>query len=362
MPKKIVIAAGGTGGHLFPAQVVARELGQHLPGSDVLFLAKGLSINPCFCKSEFCYKEIPASQISLRACIRASFDIPRGVVKSMKAMKAFSPDVVVGFGSFHTFPVLVAAYLLGIPMILHVADSIPGRVNRLFSSKAAWNGVFFPDAAAHLQGTIKKTSLPLRKEFYESCRPSRKEACAYYGLDSSKKTVLVFGGSQGAKNLNSLIADALCHYAQKETLQVLHFTGTHGTKVSELYAQAGIFAVVQPFEKSMHYAWAAADIVISRSGASTLAEQMAFAVPAILIPYPHAKDQHQQKNAAFVEETFKGAKVIEERELTTESLLLAIEALLSEEASCKMKKSLAAANRQMQQESFSKQIADFLMR
>jgi UDP-N-acetylglucosamine--N-acetylmuramyl-(pentapeptide) pyrophosphoryl-undecaprenol N-acetylglucosamine transferase len=362
MSKKIVIAAGGTGGHLFPAQVVAEELGELLPGSSLLFLAKGLTTNSCFSRSKFNFKEIPSSPLSLKACARACIDIPRGCLKSIKELKAFSPDLVIGFGSFHTFPVLTSALFLGCPMVLFVADSIPGRVNRMFSAKAAWNGVFFPNAAAYLCGNIKKTSLPLRKEFYPPYRPSKSLAYEYYGFDLAKKTVLVFGGSQGAKTLNIQVACALSYYPQKEAIQVLHFTGEQNQELQTGYRAAGIQAVVLPFETNMHYAWAAADLVISRAGASTLAEQMAFAVPALLIPYPYAKDAHQQKNADFVENTLYGAKVLQEHQLTTKLLLNRIDTLLSEEVSSLMKKNLLAVYESMQGLSFSKQVADFLMR
>src|ERR1700733_7761631 len=136
MSKRVVIAAGGTGGHLFPAQALAAELSQ----CSIIFVAKGLSHNPRYHKGYESY-DIAASGIGLRACI----DIPKGIFQSMKILRSFKPDVVVGFGSFHTFPVLCAAALLGIPYILHEANRLPGKVNRLLAPFAALCAIYFPD-------------------------------------------------------------------------------------------------------------------------------------------------------------------------------------------------------------------------
>lgn len=362
MSKNIVIAAGGTGGHLFPAQALANELKVALPDSEILFLAKGLHDNRCFSKELFAYRDVRSSTLSLcpRILLRACVEIPWGICQSVKALKEFRPDLVIGFGSYHTFPVLSAAYWLKLPIVLHVADCVPGRVNRLFAKDAAWTGVFFPEAEKHLKGTVRRTSIPLRPSFHASLRPTRSEALDRYGLSHTKKTVLIFGGSQGAKKLNYIAQSALCTLTPSE-IQVLHFTGKEDDAILHAYAKAGITAVVRPFEQEMHYPWAVADLVIARAGASTIAEQIAFQVPALLIPYPHAQDQHQDKNARFVEEVIGGAKRMQESELEIKQLVRTIEELLSEPSQQKMRHNLQQAHEAMYGVSFSQQIIDYLV-
>jgi UDP-N-acetylglucosamine--N-acetylmuramyl-(pentapeptide) pyrophosphoryl-undecaprenol N-acetylglucosamine transferase len=360
MNKRVIIAAGGTGGHLFPAQALAEELKEMLPGCEILFLAKGLRTNPRFNNSQYPFHDIRANQIAIRpyTLMKACVNIPLGVLQSLKAMRQFAPDLVVGFGSYHTFPVLCAASLLDIPMVLHVADCVPGRVNRLFSKKAVLTGVFFPEAENALKGTVCRTTIPLRSQFYAPSKPSKEEAIVRYGLSEHKKTVLIFGGSQGAQKLNQLASQAIC----LTKLQVLHFTGssTIQEELQELYARRGIAAVVRAFEPEMQYAWAAADLAIARAGASTIAEQMAFGVPSILVPYPYAMDQHQDKNAKYIEETVEGARRLVEDGLTPERLAKEIHGILEERTYQRMVNNIRKAHAQIEEFQFSKQIVNIL--
>ncbi|MBS0655699.1 MAG: UDP-N-acetylglucosamine--N-acetylmuramyl-(pentapeptide) pyrophosphoryl-undecaprenol N-acetylglucosamine transferase, partial [Verrucomicrobia bacterium] len=337
-----------------PAQALARELQEQLGECKILFLAKGLQNNSCFSKTDFSFVDISASPISsLRACI----NIPRGIWQSTMAMRQFAPDLVVGFGSYHTFPVLCAATMTRVPMVLHVADCIPGRVNKLFSGRALFTGTFFPEAKAYLKGTVCQSQIPLRAQFYPPLRPSREAAHARYGFSAHKKTVLVFGGSQGASKLNQLVSAAL-----HDSLQVLHFTGSQSDpeEIKAAYARGSVTAVVQRFEHEMQYAWAAADLVITRAGASTIAEQLAFGVPGILIPYPYAMDQHQDKNARFVEDVVGGARRLPEQGLTSERLAVEIDRLLEEAIYKKMQAALTQAQADIAELQFSKQILKVL--
>lgn len=319
MSDTIVIAAGGTGGHLFPAQTLASDLEKAL-NCTVIFMAKGLSRNPRFDRARFRFFDITASHIGLRACI----DIPRGVFQSIRYFLKTRPKVVVGFGSFHTFPVLVAARLLGIPVILHEANRKPGRVNRIIAPFAAFSAVFFPDTK--LSGKVVQADIPLRID----TSVDKTQARSHYGLELDKTTILVFGGSQGAKMLNSITGDTLARVGMKRSIQVLHFTGNPETTrtLRTLYENAGIKHVVKEFENQMQYAWKAADLVLARAGASTIAEQIACSVPAIFIPFPYATDRHQDHNAAYVEQIVRGAKVFFEDEVTVEKLANEIETVL----------------------------------
>lgn len=364
MSQRIVIAAGGTGGHLFPAQALSAELKAKIPDVQLLFVAKGLADNPRFNATSYDCVDIASAPIKkdLKSLIRASWQIPKGIFQSLRALRRFAPDVVVGFGSFHTFPVLAAAYLLGIPIVLHEANRIPGKVNRLFSRFAAWTGVYFPDTAHILKGKSKKTDIPLRPQFNASLRPDRHSGLQFYGLSEEAVTVLVFGGSLGAKKLNELAARSLCLLKDKKKLQVLHFTGSFSAsqEVREFYRQAKISAVVRDFESEMQYAWAAADLCLSRSGACTIAEQMTFAVPALFIPYPFATDDHQEKNARFVADCIGGAECLKEKDLAPDHLAQAIDRLLSQESLGKMKHSLGVAQKAMQGNRFSDLVVAYL--
>ena len=362
MSKHIVIAAGGTGGHLFPAQSLACEL-QASGDAKILFLAKGLTANPRFNRDLYAYKDIASGPINanVKTLIFSSWNILKGTLQSILALKKFKADVVIGFGSYHSFPVLCAAKIMGIPIVLHEANSVPGKVNRIFSPYAAWTGVFFPDASKYLKGKVQPTDIPLRAEFYEHKKPNKKQAAAYYGLSDDATTILVFGGSLGAKKLNELAAASICQL-HKTNLQVLHFTGAieASKHIQHQYLQAGITAVVREFEQQMPYAWALADVCVSRSGASSIAEAVSFMVPTVYIPYPYATDAHQDKNAKYIVDVIKGGLWYPERDLTADVLMKAIDTLLAQENAQAIKKGLKDAQMTMQSNRFSDLVTAYL--
>ncbi|MCE5293748.1 MAG: UDP-N-acetylglucosamine--N-acetylmuramyl-(pentapeptide) pyrophosphoryl-undecaprenol N-acetylglucosamine transferase [Chlamydiales bacterium] len=357
MSKRIVIAAGGTGGHLFPAQSLACELGD----SEILFLAKGLKTNPRFNRDLYAYKDIASGPVSIKTLLFSSWNIFKGIVQSVVALKKFKPDAVIGFGSYHTFPVLCAAKILSIPIVLHEANSVPGKVNRIFSPYAVWTGVFFPEATQYLKGKVQPTDIPLRAEFHDNMKPNKKQAAAYYGLRDDATTVLVFGGSLGAKKLNELAAASICAL-DSHNLQVLHFTGSvEATKqIQEVYRKASIVAVVREFENQMPFAWALADVCVSRSGASSIAEAVSFTVPTVYVPYPYATDAHQDKNAQYIVDVIKGGLWYHESEVTCDVLRGAITRLLTDEYAQEMIRSLQNAKISMQSNRFSDLVTAYL--
>jgi UDP-N-acetylglucosamine--N-acetylmuramyl-(pentapeptide) pyrophosphoryl-undecaprenol N-acetylglucosamine transferase len=361
MRKKVVIAAGGTGGHLFPAQALAVALKEKCPDIEVFFMAKGLQNNKHFRKDLFSFQDVISSSLSKNPLklLYGCFQLLQGSFQSRKAMQKFLPDLVIGFGSYHTFPVLLAATFQRTPIILHESNSIAGKVNRFFSKKARWTGVFFPEAKKSFKGASRQVTVPLRKEFEVAARPSKKQALEYYGLDPDKKTILVFGGSQGARGINELFLEALSFVEAKQSIQVLHFTGSTSTAIAA-YERYGIKAIVKEFEAHMQYAWAACDFVVSRSGAASIAEQIAFQVPAIMIPYPYAADNHQAKNAEFVEKVIQGAIVLEEKTLVPQKLFEAISRLLDDATRAQMKANLMAHFVQSKNSDFSDEILQFL--
>lgn len=318
MNKKIIIAAGGTGGHIFPAQATAKKLYADHPDIEILFMAGKLASNAYFTNTQFSIQSISCGSIAVKNPIKLLQNLMgmgRGLMESRRHIQKFKPDLVIGFGSYHTLPVLLAAKWEGIPIILHESNSIPGKVNRLLAPLAKATCVQFPITAKLLKGKTHIAEMPLR-EGYRKGSINRGVAHDYYRLDPQRKTLLVFGGSQGAQGINRLMMGAAHDF------QVIHLSGSAAT-VGELQAQyqaRGIVAIVKSFEERMDYAWQAADLVLCRSGAGTIAEQIEFEVPAIFIPYPHAADDHQQINAEFVVKTVGGGVVFAEKSLTAEKL------------------------------------------
>lgn len=280
MSKKVLIATGGTGGHIFPAEALAKELTAQ--GNTVLFAGGKLSENRFFSKN------YPFDDVPVTPSLTHVSTLWEGVKKSFKLIRQFHPDVVVGFGSYYSLPLLIAAVLKRIPIVLYAADRKPGKVIKLFSPFAKEIGINFPDSA--IKG--KWVGMPLR---FNPAHISKDAAYRYYQLDHNKPVCLVFGGSLGAQELNRLAYEAL----KELPFQVIHFTGSaeEAGKYAVLYNNAGIKAVVKTFEARMEFAWVIADIALTRAGAVSCAEELAFKVPGLLVPFPKASDDHQTANA-----------------------------------------------------------------
>lgn len=330
--RKVVITAGGTGGHLYPAQGLADQLLVSPSAPSVLFVAGKLSTNCYFDSKAFSFKEIACSPLLSRhplKMIKGLACLTKAIWQSVKILKHYQPDVVVGFGSYYTVSTLVAAKLLKIPFILHEANSIPGQANRLLAPFASYVALHFPSTAIFIKGKSRcvEVGLPLRKG-YQKNAVDKLEALNYFQLENKRQTWLVLGGSQGARAINELIKKSL-PYLQNLDVQFIHLTGPHQSleELKKCYAFHHLPACVKPFEKNMQWAWRAADTFIGRAGASTLAEAVEFEVPAILIPYPFATDQHQEKNADFLVEEIKAGYKLIEKDLSSHQLVSKISSL-----------------------------------
>lgn len=361
--KKIIIAVGGTGGHIYPALAVASKLTKLEPRISILFVGGGLSRNRYFNKSAFPYREISCGTLSLRRPL-ASFiklgHIAKGIQQGYRLLKEVSPSLVLGFGSYYTLPLLLSAKWAEIPIILHEQNSIPGRVNRLFSKQALFTGVHFLEAKKFLKGKTVEVGMPLREDLCLGSQ-SRESARKFFGLNNEKPVVLVFGGSQGAHAINQLFYQGFEEVALHE-FQVLHFTGDpeFTRKLKQRYQSCGVQACVKDYETQMELAWQAADVVVSRSGAGTIAEQVEFQVPGILIPYPYAMDNHQEKNADFMVQEIGGAIKLLERDLTPNSLLERVRATLDEDRLMRMRESIESYKNGNPTVDFSSVILDYL--
>lgn len=330
--KRVILSAGGTGGHLFPAQVVATELQEEC---ELLFVAGGLSKSPYFARKSLPFIDIPTATLTLKkpfASLRGVVKIVQGIRESEKILKEFVPDLVVGFGSFYTFPLLVAAARMEIPLVLHEQNAVPGKVNRLFSAIAKKVAYTFPYSARFLKGDKEEVLFPLRYDFSGAATPADWES---YSLTPGLPTLLIFGGSQGASFLNHVVKRALPGLTSP--YQVLHIVGKYEEmeEVRGFYEKERIPACVKEFEWEMERAYRIATCAIGRAGAGTIAELLASKTPAIVIPFPYASEGHQSKNGAYFAEEVGGGILLAQERCTPEALRLAIEELLERAPSCR---------------------------
>lgn len=334
MAHKIWMSTGGTGGHLFPALALAAELKARDPTTQILFLGGGLASSRYFDRDLYPYLEVCCESLAKKtpwALLRSGSRILRGVWQAHRAIRSQRPDLLVGFGSFYSLPPLLAARLAGVPLILHAADALPGRVIRLMSRYAALTVLQFPEAAKHIQGRSEVARMPLRGHLKKG-GTTQADARLALGLRPERRTLLVFGGSQGARRINQLVSQAVV--SQALDLQLLHYTGDAASaeQLQNFYRNHGVEGSVKGFEPRMDLAWEAADLVIGRSGASTIAELCEYEVPGLLIPYPYATDNHQEKNADALATRTGGVIRLREADLTVETLSQQLVGLLEGDA------------------------------
>ena len=314
-PLKIIIACGGTGGHLFPGIAVAQELKSR--GHKVLLLISEKEVDA---KASAKYSELRFETV--RAIAKPptfSLKMISFLLKLRKTIKQCgaiidreAADVVLGMGGFTSFPPVLAGSKKGLRTYVHDSNAVPGRSNLMTAKRCSAVLLGLQEAASHFPNSkVIRTGTPVRNELEEL--PSREEACQHFGLDPGKKTLLVMGGSQGARHLNEVVARG----AEAGEWQVLHLAGQ--ADFDRLTEEVGdrpgykIFA----FCSEMASAYAASDFCVARSGASSLTELSHAGLPALLVPYPFAADDHQTANAVVYEKA--GAAVLRQQDgLTAE--------------------------------------------
>lgn len=304
--KRVLIAAGGTGGHFYPGLVAAQELKAR--GWEPLLIVK---------------KDDPAKERLEKAglaCLEVELGgMPRSIgpglvtfavklIRSMRLMsrvaRDFKPALALGMGGYLTFPVAYAAWRRGVPIALHESNAILGLANKA----AGWFGGTIFWGLPPADGNGKVVGTPVRPALYG--RMDAGDARQALGLDPVRKTILVFGGSQGAKAINLAVGPAI--KMAGVDAQVLHLAGKGKSEETlDAYKAAGVTAKVIDYLEDMAAAYAAADIVVCRSGASTLAELAAQGKTAILVPYPHAAADHQDANARVFEKSKTAVRIPE---------------------------------------------------
>ena len=329
----IILAGGGTGGHVYPALAIAEALRRRDPAARVLFVGSragmeaalvppagipfvGLSVSP------------PRSRAPLRV-LRSLAGVGASLGQATVVLTRFHPDAVIATGGIAAVPSVMVAAALHMPIVVLEGNAVPGRANRFLARFSRAVAVTSEGIGASLPGgRIVVTGLPVRHEVYSA---TREEGLRSFGLDPARRTVLVIGGSQGAVRLNAAVEGAVGHLSGRLDAQVIHQVGrgwdaaTPGRPAPRRPERVAYVRV--PYLERIGEAYACADLVVSRCGANALAEITACGLPSILVPYPHAAEDHQTRNAEALV-TAGAAALLPDAALNGDALAAEIAALL----------------------------------
>lgn len=300
---RIIISGGGTGGHIFPAISIANTVRKRFPDAEILFVGA---------EDRMEMEKVPAAgykivglpvsgfdRAHLLSNIKVLFKLSKSLLRAFKTVRGFKPDIAVGVGGYASGPTLRMAGWLGIPTLLQEQNSYAGVTNKLLAKTAkkicvAYEGMdkFFP------VGKIIITGNPVRKDLEEAL-DKKKEAIEFFGLDPHKKTILVVGGSLGARTINQSVIAGLDQLFASTEVQVIWQTGKYYFEDASKHLKAyrGMPIYHSDFITRMDYAYSAADLVISRAGAGSISELCLLGKPVILVPSPNVAEDHQTKNA-----------------------------------------------------------------
>ncbi|SCY98168.1 UDP-N-acetylglucosamine-N-acetylmuramylpentapeptide N-acetylglucosamine transferase [Flavobacterium anhuiense] len=326
---KFILSGGGTGGHIYPAIAIANELKLQFPDAEFLFVGA---------KDKMEMQKVPQAGYEIKGLWIAGLQrkltlqnlmfplkLASSLLESKRIIKKFKPNVVIGTGGFASGPLLQAAGSAGIPTVVQEQNSYPGITNKLLSKKAnaicvAYQNLerFFPKEKIVLTGN------PVRQDLID-IESKRDEAIVFYGLDPNKKTLLVLGGSLGARRINQLIEKELQNFLSQD-VQVIWQCGKLYFEEYKKYNQPNVKVV--DFIERMDFVYAASDVIISRAGASSVSELCLVGKPVIFIPSPNVAEDHQTKNAQAIVDA-KGAILLKESELDSQFSIV-FEALLKD--------------------------------
>lgn len=330
---KILISGGGTGGHLYPALAVAESLKRMQPSTEILFVGANRGLEA---------KEVPQAGFDFKGLdsvgfpkrpsfqsLRAAWSLGRAILSARAALLEFQPDVVFSTGGYASAPIVTAARWLKTPIVLQEQNSIPGRTNRIASRMASEVHLAYSSARVHFpkRSHLRLTGNPLREQVLAG---SRGRALRQFRLEDDRHTILVLGGSQGAHSINEAVVHALEHFDNRDDVQFLIQSGARDHEwVVEHCRARNVKTWVRRFIPNMGDAYELADMVICRAGAMTLAEVSACGIPAIVVPYPHAMEDHQRHNAEQLADA-DAAIIVADSELDPAALAARIDELLAE--------------------------------
>jgi UDP-N-acetylglucosamine--N-acetylmuramyl-(pentapeptide) pyrophosphoryl-undecaprenol N-acetylglucosamine transferase len=327
---KFILSGGGTGGHIYPAIAIANELKSQFPDAEFLFVGA---------QDKMEMQKVPQAGYEIKGLWIAGLQrkltlqnlmfplkLATSLLESRRIIKQFKPNVVIGTGGFASGPLLQAAGSAGIPTVIQEQNSFPGITNKLLSKKAnaicvAYDNLerFFPKEKIVLTGN------PVRQDLID-IESKKEEAIAFYGLDPNKKTLLVLGGSLGARRVNQLIEKELQNMLSQD-VQIIWQCGKLYFEDYKIHQQQHVRVV--DFIERMDFVYAAADVIISRAGASSVSELCIVGKPVIFIPSPNVAEDHQTKNAQAIVDA-KGAILLKESDLDSQFSIV-FEALLKDQ-------------------------------
>jgi UDP-N-acetylglucosamine--N-acetylmuramyl-(pentapeptide) pyrophosphoryl-undecaprenol N-acetylglucosamine transferase len=320
---RAVLAGGGTGGHVIPALAIAQELRSRY-NAEILFIGTARGIETRLVPAAGFPLELievgALNRVSLATRLKTAFTLPRAILASWKLLAGFKPGVVIGVGGYASGPAMMAAILRRTPTLIFEPNVIPGFANRMVARFATAAAVHFQATSQYFRHSTV-TGVPVRQQFFTI--PARRPG--------DRPSLLLFGGSQGSRALNQVLVESL--RALNDRIPGLHIVHQTGEKeyasVAKSYLDASVSAEVSPFIDNMATAFAAADLLICRSGASTVAEVTAAGKPAIFVPLPTAADNHQFKNAELLAQNH-AAVLLEEKDLTPQNFVEQVSSLLND--------------------------------
>ncbi len=343
MAKKVIIAGGGTGGHIFPAIAIANALKKLQPGIDILFVgAKGKMEMEKVPQAGYTIKGIDIAGFNRSSLIK-NIGLPFKLIKSYFQVRAivadFMPDAVIGVGGYSSFPVLRYAQSKGIPAFIHESNSFAGKSNMMLGKKAtviftASDGMekFFPKEKIIITGN------PVRSNIVSST-VSKQQGIRFFELDENKKTVFVTGGSLGARGINEAIAEKLAAF-EKNNVQLIWQTGKPFAAQAKQLAGISKMIWTNDFITQMEYAFAAADVIVSRAGAMSIAELCVAKKPVVFVPFPFAAEDHQTVNAQHLVEKNAGI-LIKDNEAKEKLVPAVIDLIKNDQLQNELKENIA---------------------
>lgn len=363
---RIIVSGGGTGGHIYPAITLINNIKKIVPNAEFLYVGTKKGLEADIIPRE----QIPFATLDIsgfeRHLTMKNFLVAgkafKAVVKARRIVKDFKPDVAIGTGGYVCGPILMAASLMGIPALIQEQNAIPGVTNKILAKFVDKIAVGYKRAMNYFpQDKVIFTGNPIRDDILSS---TKNEGVMEFSLDTTKKTILVSGGSRGAHSINKAMLDVHKHFANNYRVQIMHVTGKNEYSfVKDGLDKMGIDITrvnnlsVYPYLYDMPKALAAADIAVFRAGATSLAELTARGVPAVLIPYPFAAENHQEFNARELEKN-GAANVIINKDLTGELLIKVLEEMLVSENHLQ---EMAEASRNMGKPSAALAIAEIVV-
>ena len=363
---KIIVSGGGTGGHIYPALTLIRTIQKKMKDVEVLYVGtkRGLEADIIpkeglpFATVDIRGFERRLSLRNLKTLCKAFY----GVHQAHRIVQNFKPDIVIGTGGYVCGPVLLAASLQHIPTLIQEQNVIPGITNKILSRFVSKIAVGCEGAMGHFPADKAVfTGNPIRPEVLSA---SRAEGFSRFGLDPGKKTVLISGGSRGARSINTAFVDVHRRFAGSQDVQFLHVTGKgEYESVLEKVKEAGIDLtrteniLIEPYLYDMPQAMAIADLVVFRAGATGLAEITAKGIPAILVPYPYAAENHQEYNARAMEKA-GAAVMVKNKDISGTRLIAILDELLGDE---KKLVSMANCSREIGKPKAAEDIAEIIL-